>query len=194
MLTSLFYFCIANTVQSMLIEYQNSRAFQFVNDNYQPLYDIFHLHLPYIPSCWCLSDIAGVLPLIIMLWSNPGCIWQFLFAQATLISFRTLLFNVTVLPTARAKERNVELKGLIKRPWYFLPAMHEYNDLIFSGHVATATLCLHWLVKFSLEWYVTLFLIFVTSLSVILTREHYSVDVFLGGYIGITLPLLLKSL
>ena len=93
---------------------------------------------------------------------------KYIICHTYLILLRFICFNVTILPPPMKLEKRLSF-GIIPNYTY---------DLIFSGHTMTCVLSI-FCVKQSLILYTTLLSI-LCSLSLIITKEHYTIDVIIA--------------
>lgn len=161
---------------------------------YQPLYDIIISNVSdlsrynFIPNTLTLILFSF---LIIPLCLKPNVnVFISLFKYLSVIIFlRSITTSVTILPSS--------VNGC-KFDLNFLTFLNGHCiDKIFSGHTSITLLLVFLYNKYNIITsnliYVLLFLQILVSISLILTKEHYTIDVILG-YLITTMILLLLDL
>ena len=161
---------------------------------YQPLYDIIISNVPdlskynFIPNTLTLIMFSF---LIIPLCLKPNVnVFISLFKYlSVIILLRSITTSVTILPSS--------VNGC-KFDLSFLTFLNGHCiDKIFSGHTSITLLLVFLYNKYNIISsnliYVLLFLQILVSISLILTKEHYTIDVILG-YLITTMILLLLDL
>lgn len=96
-----------------------------------------------------------------------------------LILFRSILTNVTILPSCHSENCNdYEYYGIFKY------INGHCNDKIFSGHVSTIILLNYIIYKNKLLsplfMFMMFLLLFIVSILIIMIRWHYTIDVLLA--------------
>ena len=93
---------------------------------------------------------------------------KYIICHTYLILLRFICFNVTILPPPMKLEKRLSF-GIIPNYTY---------DLIFSGHTMTCVLSIFCVKQFLIPY--TLILSILCSLSLIITKEHYTIDVIIA--------------
>ena len=145
-------FCFTN-----LITYNR----EIKNSTSLPLKDMLHFNNLTLNKK--LSDIFPLLCVILI--ENYE---KYIICHTYLLLIRFICFNVTILPAPMKLEKRMVF-GII--PSYT-------HDLIFSGHTMTCVLSIFCVEKILVPYVFTLSL--MCSLSVILAKEHYTVDVIVA--------------
>lgn len=148
-----------------------------------PLHDILHELLPNTQAVRLLPEVAYPLPILYLvarLLHRPNarswvCLRSFLWCHGTLMLCRAASFVVTLLPDASGQ-------------CHSSPYLGGCHDLMFSGHVMIMTLAALYVTHYfdvprctCIALGVT---VFVVSLLIIVSRNHYTVDVFLAVVIA----------
>jgi sphingomyelin synthase-related protein 1 len=162
--------------------------------NYKPLYDVIISNVPdlskynFIPNTlmFILSSF-----LIIPLYIKPNYnVFISLFKYLSVIIFlRSITTSVTILPSiVNGCKFKMDLITFLNG---------HCIDKIFSGHTSASLLLVFLYNKYNIITsnliYVLLFIQILLALSLILTKEHYTIDVILG-YLITTMILLLLDL
>ena len=161
---------------------------------YQPLYDVIISNVPdlskynFIPNT--LMFILSTF-LIIPLYIKPNYnVFISLFKYLSVIIFlRSITTSVTILPSiVNGCKFKIDLITFLNG---------HCIDKIFSGHTSVSLLLVFLYNKYNIITsnliYVLLFIQILLALSLILTKEHYTIDVILG-YLITTMILLLLDL
>jgi hypothetical protein len=144
-------FCFTN-----LITYKR----QIINNN-DSLKDILHFD-----DMTLNKKICDIFPLLcILLIENYE---KYIICHTYLLLIRFICFNVTILPAPMKLEKRMVF-GII--PSYT-------HDLIFSGHTMTCVLSIFCVKQFLIPY--VFILSILCSLSVIIAKEHYTIDVIVA--------------
>ena len=162
--------------------------------NYKPLYDVIISNVPdlskynFIPNT--LMFILSTF-LIIPLYIKPNYnVFISLFKYLSVIIFlRSITTSVTILPSSvNGCKFKMDLMTFLNG---------HCIDKIFSGHTSASLLLVFLYNKYNIITsnliYVLLFIQILLALSLIITKEHYTIDVILG-YLITTMILLLLDL
>ena len=110
---------------------------------------------------------------------------SFLFILGSVMLLRVISFYITKIPPIVSKCSNT---NHWKHKWLFLYDDKTCGDYMFSGHAATYVLISLFFTEFS-GYIIEKILIWIIScigiLLLIITRIHYSVDVFIGFFVSI---------
>ena len=126
-----------------------------------PLQDIFN-----IDNVILNKNICDIFPLISLILVNNY--EKYLICHTYLLLLRFISFNVTILPAPMKLEQRFSL-GIVPNYTY---------DLIFSGHTMTCVLSIFCVKQFIIPY--TVVLSIICSLCVIITKEHYTIDVIVA--------------
>ena len=95
---------------------------------------------------------------------------KYIACHAILLFLRFICFNITILPPPMKLQTIRWSLGIIPNFQY---------DLVFSGHTMTSVLAIY-CVNTSLWRVIAMLLSVCTSISVIITKEHYTLDVIVA--------------
>lgn len=126
-----------------------------------PLNDICHSNLVNLSKYKYICDLFPFIN--IWLVNNYR---TYLFNHAILVILRFICFHSTILPSP------MDLK--LRFSFYIIP--NFTYDLIFSGHTMTCILAIY----FTDYVYICIINSILCSISVILTKEHYTIDVIIA--------------
>ena len=144
-----------------------------------PLFDIIHDHTPSLQHYRIVPELCYLAPVLftsaLMLYHfdqrSLDCIRTFLWTHAFLLCFRALSFSSTLLPDSSQTCHTSIFTG-------------SCYDLIYSGHVMIMLLSIllgqHFFVLHPIINAIFLVDLAVTSILVIVTRNHYTVDVVIA--------------
>ncbi len=133
---------------------------KIINNGY-PLHDISSFN-----NITLNKKICDIFPLIcIFLINNYE---KYIICHTYLVLLRFICFNATILPAPMKLELRFTL-GIVPNYTY---------DLIFSGHTMTCVLSIFCVKSFLIPYVFILSL--MCSLSVIITKEHYTIDVIVA--------------
>ena len=129
--------------------------------NHDKIHDIFHfLELTEY------KKICDIFPVLCLLCVSDY--EKYLTCHAALILLRFICFNVTVLPPPMQLEIRYS---------FFIPNF-QY-DLLFSGHTMTCVLAIFFTSNVY-SYYFTVIMSILCSIGVIVTKEHYTIDVIVA--------------
>lgn len=162
----------------------------------QPLPDLFHQYLPEKMRDWHeYSDWVPVTPLVLFLILDKFKHFAEFWTLASIIYLmRAICFSITVLPSPSQsceceweKEPETPLRKLLNVLY-----QEGCNDCIFSGHtsmmVMSSLFLIHYILPKSIFTIIPIIIFNIIGfLTIIGTRLHYSVDVFLASVINILL-------
>lgn len=162
--------------------------------NYKPLYDVIISNVPDLSKYNFIPNILMFILstfLIIPLYIKPNYnVFMSLFKYLSVILFlRSITTSVTILPS---------IVNGCKFKMNLITFLNGHCiDKIFSGHTSVSLLLVYLYNKYNIITsnliYVLLFIQILLALSLILTKEHYTIDVILG-YLITTMILLLLDL
>jgi len=144
-----------------------------------PLFDIIHDHVPSLQQYRIIPELCYLAPVLftsaLMLYHfdqrSLDCIRTFLWTHAFLLCFRALSFSSTLLPDSSQTCHTSIFTG-------------SCYDLIYSGHVMIMFLSIllgqHFFVLHPIINAFFILDLLVTSFLVIVTRNHYTVDVVIA--------------
>ena len=139
------------------------------------IYDVIHNNLPSMRN---LSIIVEAIPFILLafiLFIDLKIFYNILGFIITIIVFRLFIIHLTILP----KDKKCDIKN-----------SSVYNggcyDKVYSGHFAAVFICLLILYKNKyINIFTLVFLSMVMAFLLILTRSHYTIDIFVAFFIVI---------
>ena len=159
-----------------------------------PLPDLYHQALPDYRLYHEYTDFMPVIPLILFIYLDKfNHIYEYLLLISIIYILRAICFTVTVLPSPSKEcecEWEIEPKTKLRK---FLNIIYQEgcNDCIFSGHTSTMIMSTLFLLRYNINnTFVKVILIIYNilgALAIIVTRLHYTVDVFLATIINILL-------
>ena len=150
--------------------------------NTPPLYDLFHEIFPNLQPYRIVPEIMHVIPVLylsgLMIYyfdqRSIDCIRTYLWIHGCIMFMRACSFTSTMLPDASQTCHKSVYTG-------------SCHDLIFSGHVVIMLLSVLMMQHFFwVPGYIRLFMgidAAITSLLIIITHNHYAVDVLLAIFI-----------
>jgi len=160
-----------------------NKEFNKYNARSRPLPDAGHKFFNIKRWRWTYA-IADIMPFICIAnvvldgyinGSNPQQIREYCLLHATMYFVRTISIHLTTLPTPVPGAR---YKNAIPRSYGGLVPSYN-NDLMFSGHTSTCLLALYIVHEYYLLW-ICVGATIVCALTLIASREHYTMDVFLA--------------
>jgi hypothetical protein len=173
----------------VLLEY----IFPEWNSVFNYLQDVFFT-LPTVNNFACILVFIFIISLFKRL--NTGNVnifsWFALFFKVMSISriIRVVAFSSTVIPNPRQNCYSEKFK-IPESNWEFFFDMIRFrsagcNDLIISGHTLFIWISLKLITTLIKGWssLILKVVVFLTFINIIMTRNHYSVDVILGIIIG----------
>jgi len=142
--------------------------------------DVFHAWLPELEPSWMssLGDLFAYTMCFLPLCLGWNELWfyDYLMYMLTLQTLRCVCFNVTILPDA---SQRAHLKPYWKR--YLFGGVY---DLVFSGHLAYCYAPALFLyrrgVLSAFAWHSIWMLFVVSSLQILATRSHYTIDLIVA--------------
>jgi len=163
--------------------------------------DIIHRHLPAINAKFILfPDIALIFWCIftasaMYYTNNTYAMRHLLLAHGTIVLMRALCVGVTLFPTPLPD--NISFKQCYLIRWYVAVVVSR-NDLMFSGHTALYVLLgctwTTYLNVGSMFYCIMIWTaVFILSLSLIMARQHYTVDVLVAAFLSLTTFYSMKS-
>ena len=181
-LTTSFIVFVGSLYFTVLCQkYSNRRR----NDNV-PLPDILHTPRLDLSSIYKITDIPINVYIFLLVFKFNKHLSKFLWTMSLIYFVRALSFSVTTLPKCgKMKDKdNTRSCSAILRDYITLKDTHigHNNDLLPSGHVCFSTLFVLYTQKYGyltpttnrMVWVVNI----VNSILIILSRCHYSIDVF----------------
>lgn len=139
--------------------------------NNSPLFDIGHNSLEIINGYYSDILMSATLIYFIIRWlyGNIDIVIIFMYIMSIILIIRMISFNLTSIP----------------------PALIEYmcsgRDYMFSGHISTMiiiTILTILYSRYNLEKYILSILSIIEIYLLIASRQHYSVDVYIGVIIS----------
>ena len=125
-----------------------------------------------------IKDILCYLPLLYMILKHPSYICKYVDVFIILRLLRIIFNWITILPLVGKKKKINNLFDVFK-----------YNggnhDLMFSGHtiiLLVGVISYMKYYKINLNMYIILYLL-ITSLSIIIVKEHYTIDVLTSYFV-----------
>lgn len=158
-----FWFFVERTVDEI-----GTRAFGDRDCREEPLWDVLHTILPDLSAYARAIDVLTLL-MILGTVTTVGISKELLYQAMIVLSLRCLTTASTILPAPRAKDNGPS------------PAFGGERCCVFSGHTAIMLLCAGvlcgkrpWLFPHVLVY------CFMTSLFIVASRSHYTVDVLVA--------------
>lgn len=145
------------------------------------IYDIIHSRIPYIPdSRW--SDVMITLQLLLTVLNiNLIDFYEICIVMGINQLLRVLCFTSTILPPLQKYETKIRFLGL----------NGSGTEYIYSGHASYSAISFIYLLRSGIDFYPLLFYNMCSQMLIILSRNHYTVDVILAWII---VPLLWGNL
>jgi hypothetical protein len=134
------------------------------------IYDIIHHNLPSMRNLSLISDIFPYILLTIILFIDVNLFYNILGFIITIFFIRLVIINFTILP--RDKKCNIKKTSILSGGCY---------DKVYSGHFSVVFICLLTLYKNKyINLFTLLFLSIVFALSIVTSRSHYTIDIFVA--------------
>lgn len=141
------------------------------------IYDIGHKYLPNLSRIENIELITNIFlfsPFIL----EPSMIKDYLSFMTPIFTFRLLTTNATILPkSTNCDDNNFGLVNFLNGHCY---------DKLFSGHMASSSIISLLLNQKNYNKKLLLFYNLLISFLLISSRQHYTADVLIGSYVGIT--------
>lgn len=185
---------MAGTVFALTqINNRNINEIVVKEEHHDPLPDLFHTILPHWLREWHeYSDYVPIVPLVFFLLIDQGShFFIFLYVITLVYLLRSIAFGLTILPCPTPHcecewevDPKTTLRGILN-----LLYQEGCNDLIFSGHTSMMVTSSLFLIYYHFRgslWVKIMFLCYnlVGIFTIVGTRLHYSVDVFLGSLVS----------
>ncbi len=166
-------------------------AINIVNhsDNDKPLHDLGFQYIPRIDPNYADMVVGMLLAYFVIKWlfTNVKKLYKFGYIMTWILAFRFFTVNATVLPYPVEGQCICRLAGDPIR-WdlvYYLSNHHQYAcyDLMFSGHIAHASLVWVFTLMYANNNYETAIITMLTILSgfiIIGSRSNYTSDTIMG--------------
>jgi hypothetical protein len=175
-LRNFVFWCICIGFHSLLAKFVYTKGISIGLLGKEPLYDLIQDLLPNLQSHRIIPEILHIIPVALLayytaIFWHRDCLSEFFLKHGSLMFLRGILFTSTLLPdSSQMCHLSNHFGGCF--------------DLMFSGHSTITFLCTLLLVKhFPLSKFLkqTLFVnVFLTSILIILCRNHYTVDVVIS--------------
>ena len=169
----LVVFLFTNKYVLDYIEHTGDNFYMNQSSHFPTIYDILHEGLPHIPMLEHMSDVICIILLLSLVVLDRTMFYYFLGFILTIFIIRSVTIFVTVLP--KNKKCNVKYANMFRGGCY---------DKIFSGHFATGLLATLMLYSSNyISMLLLLFVNFLNALFIILSRNHYTIDIIVALFI-----------
>lgn len=202
--TAVYYFVVLYC-HSLILVYANERLPPSYKD--QPLPDLFFQLFNYVPESFRYAEIIIMFFLccfaVLLLFHKSRLILlrRFLVIHATAFLLRSITVIATTLPVPSTRincrvitithplERFAIAFGILFGGGMSINGVQTCGDYIYSGHTVTVTLLNMMIVEYTpfkmLPFHIITWILNISSIILILlSRQHYSVDVVLGYFIA----------
>ena len=173
MIIPILFTCLI-TNKCKKLAYKNGKK---KNPDEKPLHDLGHYYLPDLDNFYSVIDvILGIYILIFLYFGNYKIFREFSLLMCLIFIFRSILVISTSLP---------DPSGICEKKKF---QIGYCNDLMFSGHTATVTLISLYLMNiFPNKSNILILGNIITYLSIIASKNHYTIDVLVGLYVSTSL-------
>jgi hypothetical protein len=159
------------------------------SDNHKPLHDLGFQLIPHVEPAYADYMVGTLVFYFILRWlfTDMKKLYKFANIMTWILVFRFFTVNSTILPYP-VEDQCICRKAGDPIRWdliYYLSKHHQYAcyDLMFSGHIAHASLI--WVftliyVKNNYEKTIITFLTLLSGYLIIASRSHYTSDTIMG--------------
>jgi hypothetical protein len=173
---------IISTLDGISIFYLNNYTKK--NDNNIPLNDLIHniskKYFKINKIKLIIKDILCFLPLLYMIYNHPSFICKYIDAYIILRLLKNIFCWITILPVINNKKKINKLSDIC------CLNIGGNHDLMFSGHITILLIGIISYIKYynkKIDIKIVLYLFF-SSLLVIITKSHYSIDVLTAYFVS----------
>lgn len=151
--------------------------------NNKPLYDFIHnISSKYIKinnNKVIIKNLLCYLPLLYMIIKHPSYMCNYVNAFIILRLLKILFCWITILPSIKKRKKINNLSDVLYNN------SGGNHDLMFSGHTVVLLVGIFSYMKYykkNLNIYIILYLL-ISSLSIIIIKDHYSIDVLTSYFV-----------
>ena len=174
---------IVGYLHTLCVSYTKERAEKYLRFPYSPLPDILQEKLPTIDTRTPdkLLFISMLYTVINVVWNQKyGIVNDEIVSLLCIFSIRPLFCCLTILPSCMPKPKKVSLYGDL-----FLST----HDLMFSGHT-----CVFVFMGKIINGYTGYIIGYILPITLIMSKIHYSIDVFVSMFVYNYIDLFITSL
>lgn len=153
------------------------------NNNDKPLNDIIHIisdkYFKINKTLLIIKDILCFLPLLYMIYKHPIFICKYIDAYIILRLLKNIFCWITILPIIKRRKNINSLSDICCLD------IGGNHDLMFSGHIILLLTGILSYMKYynkNINIYIIFYLL-ITSIIVIITKSHYSIDVLTSYFV-----------
>jgi len=134
------------------------------------IYDIIHNNLPSTRKLLTIVDSVPFILLAVLFFIDVKLFYNVYGFLVTIFFIRLVIINLTILP--KDKKCNIKKTSILSGGCY---------DKVYSGHFSVVFICLLTLYKNKyINLFTLLFLSIVFALSIVTSRSHYTIDIFVA--------------
>jgi hypothetical protein len=134
------------------------------------VYDIIHDNLPSVRKFSVIVEAIPFILLILIFFIDLKVFYSIVGFLITIFVFRLCIIHLTILP--KDKKCDIKNASLYNGGCY---------DKVYSGHFSVVFICLLTLYKNKyINLFTLLFLSIVFALSIVTSRSHYTIDIFVA--------------